>query len=162
MINHKFILFTLNILLTSISIAQTIFPNGCKKNGFYFNNKNLFINISGKQSLYLFYNYSKFPIKLTQNKEQKKIINFFLIVTTILDSMHWSAFSLDTKNFCFECFIKKNNIFHKIKCINVLYICQYTNVKFTSSNYGTYWVSSNKKLENIIKETINKGIYLHW
>ena len=79
-----------------------------------------------------------------------------------LDSSSWAAFATDTPSMHFKCFIQDGEITTPLNCSDVLAVCQYPKARFALSNMGNYWVSTNKELAQVIKDTAAKGIYLKW
>jgi hypothetical protein len=144
----------------SHSIFATSFPRGCETNGFVFNHNFLILNPNGKQSFYLIENRTKETIRIQRHETRDVFMSPKLI--TNLNSSDWAAFASDEDHTYFKCAIKENDSKVAVNCNDVLEVCQYPRARFALSNMGTYWVSTNKPLDMVVKEAVGKGIYLKW
>lgn len=141
-------------------LFATPFPRGCETNGFGFSNHYLILNPEGKQSFYLIENRTNQTIRIQRHETRDVFMSPKLI--TNLNSSSWSAFASDEDHTYFKCAIKEDTNMVAVNCSDVLEICQYPRARFALSNMGTYWVSTNKPLDMVIKEAVGKGIYLKW
>lgn len=137
-----------------------VFPRGCEVSDFGFQDSHLILNEHGNQALYLIQNHSDKAIDL-EHVETKDLFMSPKLHSK-LDPLNWAAFASDTSNFHFKCFIQGEDITTTVNCADVLDVCQYPRVKFALSNMGTYWISTNKEQNQVIKDAAAKGIYLRW
>ncbi len=143
--------------------AQSVhaFPRGCEVSGFGYNQNYLILNDAGKQSYYLMQNRSDAKIELEHQSADDSFMNPPL--HAIFEPMSWGAFASDVQNLDFKCYkrLDENNT-TVVNCQDVLDICQYPRVRFALSNMGNYWISFNKSQNDVIQESVAKGIYLKW
>lgn len=156
--NKKVILISL--LLINTAQAASSFPRGCEVTGFGYSQNFLILNDSGKQSYYLVQNRSEAKIELERHESGDAFMSPPLQAT--IDPSNWAAFASDVKNLNFKCYkhIEENTSI--VNCRDVLEVCQYPRVRFALSNMGNYWISSNKPQNQIIQDSVAKGIYLKW
>ena len=156
--NKKVILISL--LLINTAQAASSFPRGCDVTGFGYSQNFLILNDSGKQSYYLVQNRSEAKIELERHESGDAFMSPPLQAT--IDPSNWAAFASDVKNLNFKCYkhIEENTSI--VNCRDVLEVCQYPRVRFALSNMGNYWISSNKPQNQIIQDSVAKGIYLKW
>jgi hypothetical protein len=140
--------------------AESTFPRGCKVTGFSYNPPYLILNETGNQAYYLIQNRSNVSIELERHETTEAFMSPPLHVT--IDPMNWAAFASDVQDINFRCYHHVNEEIAMIDCRDVLDVCQYPNVKFAQSNLGNYWISWNKSQEDIIHDSVAKGIYLKW
>jgi hypothetical protein len=155
----KTVLFSA-ILLSGIQSAHA-FPRGCEVSGFGYNQNYLLLNDTGKQSYYLVQNRSDTKIELEHQSADDSFMNPPLHAT--FEPSSWGAFASDIQNLDFKCYrrLDEENT-TLIDCRDVLDICQYPRVRFALSNMGNYWISFNKSQNEVIQESVAKGIYLKW
>ncbi|HAT7851221.1 TPA: enhanced entry protein EnhB, partial [Legionella pneumophila] len=117
-------------------------------------------NETGNQTYYLIQNRSDSKIEL----ERFDNSDAFMIppLQASLDPMSWAAFASDVKNLNFKCYKHVDENTALVDCRDVLEVCQYPRVKFALSNMGNYWISTNKSQNEVIQESVAKGIYLKW
>jgi len=142
------------------------FPRGCEPKGFEFIGENVKLHHTAQedapqQTLYLLHNTSSKRLKI-QNKVDKQAI-VAPVWNVELNRYRWAAFATNKKEVIFRC----KNLYRRANesstsCQEVIEICQYPRAKFSISNYGTYWVTSNKSLNQTIRKAIKKGILLRW
>ena len=149
----------LNLLLISTVMADT-FPRGCEVSGFDYKDNFLFLNDNGDQSYYLIQNRSETKVELERNQSEEEFMSPPL--QAALDASNWAAFASDVKNLSFKCTKHQNDNSSIVNCKDVLEVCRYPRVKFALSNMGNYWISANKPQNEIIKDSVSKGIYLKW
>lgn len=159
-INHLNKLFLTTCLITGVSNAASIFPRGCEVTGFGYNQNNLILNETGDQTYYLIQNRSDARIEL----ERFDNSDAFMVppLQATLDPLTWAAFASDVKDLNFKCYKHVDENTAPIDCRDVLEVCQYPRVKFALSNMGNYWISFNKTQNEVIQESVAKGIYLKW
>lgn len=155
---HKILLVTL-ILINSAQAAST-FPRGCEVSGFGYEQNFLILNDTGEQSYYLIQNRSDAKIELERHETGDVFMSPPLQAT--LEPMNWAAFASDVKNLNFKCYKHVEENTTAIDCRDVLDVCQYPRVRFALSNMGNYWISSNKAQQEVIQDSVAKGIYLKW
>lgn len=152
-------LFVSSLFITAAEAATT-FPRGCEITGFGYNSNNLILNEKGDQSYYLIKNSSDTKIELERHETGDAFMSPPLQAT--LEPSNWGAFASDVKNLNFKCYKHLDENTSVIDCRDVLEVCQYPRVKFALSNMGNYWISSNKPQNDVIQDSVNKGIYLKW
>ncbi|TAL63457.1 MAG: enhanced entry protein EnhB [Legionella sp.] len=158
------ILFVLSALFFNAAIAAPAatspFPRGCEVTGFGYNQNYLILNESGDQTYFLIQNRSTDKIEL----ERQDTGDAFMTppLQTTLEPSNWAAFASDVKNLNFKCFKHQNENTAVVDCREVLEVCQYPRVKFALSNMGNYWISTNKSQNEVIQDSVAKGIYLKW
>lgn len=151
---------TLSLLFTTATAASS-FPRGCEVTGYGFNGNDLVLNENGRQSYYLIQNRSERKIEL-EHFETKPDVFMSPKLETKFDPSSWAAFASDIDNLHFRCYTQEGDARMMVSCRDALDICQYPRVKFALSNMGNYWVSTNKPLAQVIKDTVTKGILLRW
>lgn len=145
----------------NISAASTSFPRGCEVSGFGFQSLYVTFNDTGSQTFFLIQNRSNLNIELERISTKESFMTPRL--QTKINANQWAAFSSDVSNTHFKCFIREQSgDITPLTCGNVLQICQYPRVRFALSNMGSYWVSTNKPQQQVIKDATTKGIYLKW
>lgn len=143
------------------SSIAAVFPRGCEVTGFGFKENYLVLNEKGEQSLFLIQNHSDKKIELEHHETQEVFMSPQL--QSKIEAGNWSAFASDVQGFYFKCFkYEDDNKVDQVNCSEVLEICQYPRVKFALSNMGTYWISTNKAQEQVVKDATAKGLYLKW
>lgn len=148
---------TLTLLVPSFAFA---FPNGCENTGFGFDDPYVLLNDSDHQSFFLIQNHSNSTIELQRVETGDTFMSPKL--QSKLNPGKWSALASDIQNMYFMCLSNLDDKPTRINCREVLTICQYPRVKFALSNMGSYWASTNKPQEQVIHESIKKGILLRW
>jgi hypothetical protein len=161
-------MFVSKMISLSVAIAGLIsscafaadFPRGCEVTGFGYDGPNLIVNEKGDQSYYLVQNRSNRTIELQRIEDPNAFMTPSL--TAKLLPENWAALSSDVSNLNFQCFHVEESGNVKVDCREVIDICQYPRVKFALSNMGNYWVSINKSRQEVINDSVAKGIYLKW
>lgn len=161
------------LLLSCLSYglyAGSPFPRGCEASGFGFQDPYVTLNDIGSQMFFIIHNRSLEPIELERIAAQDAFMTPKLQAK--LEGEQWAAFASDVSNTHFRCYKVTGNTTETtdqeqannqpINCAEVLQICQYPRVRFALSNMGSYWVSTNKPLSQVIKDSTAKGIYLKW
>ncbi|CAM2873210.1 hypothetical protein [Legionella worsleiensis] len=150
----------LSALFVNSAYAVSIFPRGCEVSGFGYQNNFLILNETGKQSYYLIQNRSDAKIELERHETGDVFMSPPLQAT--IEPLNWAAFASDVSNLNFKCYkhIEEDTI--TVDCRDVLEVCQYPRVRFALSNMGNYWISANKAQNEIIQDSVAKGIYLKW
>ena len=136
------------------------FPKGCEVSGFGFTNPYVIFNDTSNQTFYLIQNRSNNLIELERIETRDVFMSPKL--QTKIGAAQWAAFAADVSNINFQCFYTLDDNRTPVNCSEVLDICQYPRVKFALSNMGSYWVSTDKPLAQVIKDATAKGIYLKW
>ncbi len=150
------------MLLLSLSSAVFAFPKGCEVSGFAFQNQQLVLNDNGNQTLFMLQNNSNINISL-EHEELRPDVFMSPKLESKLNAGHWSAFSSDISNFNLKCtIVDGNGVSLNVNCADYLAVCQYPRAQFPLSNKGTYWISTNKELSQVVQESVKKGIYLKW
>lgn len=160
LINHLTKVMLVTAFVSNATMAASIFPRGCEVTGFGYSENYLILNESGNQAYYLIQNRSDSKIELERFDNSDAFMSPPL--QTSLDSMNWAAFASDVKNLNFKCYKHVEDNTSLVDCRDVLEICQYPRVKFALSNMGNYWISTNKSQNEVIQESVAKGIYLKW
>lgn len=159
--NLAIVILTILINTAFAAPATTsTFPKGCEVTGFGYNQNLLILNETGDQAYFLIQNRSTDKIEL----ERQDASDAFMTppLQTSLDANNWAAFASDVKNLNFKCFRHQNENTAAVDCREVLDVCQYPRVKFALSNMGNYWISTNKTQNEVIQDSVAKGIYLKW
>lgn len=143
------------------SYAAAAFPRGCENSGFVFYRNFLVMNEHGKQSFFLIQNHSQEKIEL-EHFETKVDAFMSPKLEAQLNPTHWSAFASDIAQMYFRCYVRQGEERVAVDCANFLDVCQYPRARFALSNQGSYWVSTDKSQQQVIKEATAKGIFLHW
>lgn len=149
-----------SLCTTQVVYANTSFPRGCEVTGFAYQQNFLVLNESGDQSYYLIQNRTDAKIELERHETSEAFMTPPLQAT--LDPMNWAAFASDVKNLNFKCYKHQEENTSMVNCSEVLDVCQYPRVRFALSNMGNYWISENKTQDEVIKDSVAKGIYLKW
>jgi hypothetical protein len=151
---------TTNLLLSNAVMAGS-FPRGCEVSGYGFNQDYLILNEKGEQTYFLIQNRSDEQIEL-EHYEPRPNVFMSPTLESKLAPTNWAAFASDEANTYFKCYkeIDKERI--QVSCRDALDVCQYPRVKFALSNMGNYWVSTNKPQNQVIKDSVTKGILLRW
>lgn len=157
----------MRLFITALMLFPTLtfaFPQGCELSGFGFDDPYVIFNDSGNQTYFLIQNSATQPIELQRVETEDAFMSPKLKVR--MASNNWSAFASDMSNVNFQCFlldaIDTENKPKRVNCREVLTLCQYPRAKFALSNRGSYWVSTNKSQQHVIRESIKKGILLRW
>lgn len=159
MINLKH--FFASVLLMNFINEVHAFPRGCEATGFAFQNQYLILNDDSRQTLFLIQNAGNINISL-EHIETRPDVFMSPKLESKLNLNQWSAFSSDISNFYFKCMQGEGETATQVNCGSVLNVCQYPRAQFPLSNKGNYWISTNKELSQVIKESASKGIYLKW
>ena len=147
-------------LLTTPLVFANALPHGCESSGYGFQDPYVTFNDTGAQTFFLMQNEANAPIFLERVTQEEAFMNPRL--QSKLNPSQWAAFASDTSNTHFKCSVPGDEAPRQVNCSEALKICQYPRVKFALSNMGSYWVATNKTLEQVIKEATTKGIYLKW
>lgn len=151
------------LILASVCVISTqaaTFPRGCEVSGFGYNSNNLILNDNGDQAYYLIQNRSDSKIELERHESGDAFMTPPLQAS--LEPLNWAAFASDVKNLNFKCYKHQDENTSIIDCRDVLEVCQYPRVRFALSNMGNYWISANKSQNEVIQDSVTKGIYLKW
>ena len=147
-------------LLINSANATSAFPRGCEVSGFGYNQNYLILNESGEQSYYLIQNRSEGKIELERHDTGEAFMSPPLQAS--IEPMNWGAFASDVKNVNFKCYKHVDENTSIVDCRDVLEVCQYPRVRFALSNMGNYWISTNKSQNQVIQDSVAKGIYQKW
>jgi hypothetical protein len=158
--NHINKTVLLSVFLINTVDAASTFPRGCEVAGFGYNQNYLILNENGEQAYYLIQNRSDTKIELERHETGDAFMSPPLQAT--LEPTNWAAFASDVKNLNFKCYKHVEENTAAIDCREVLDVCQYPRVRFALSNMGNYWISSNKTQNEVIQDSVAKGIYLKW
>ena len=151
---------SLTIFLTSATTHAEAFPRGCEVTGFSYTQNYLTLNETGDQTYFLIQNRSDAKVQLERYDETDSFMSPPL--QAVLDPTNWAAFASDMKHLNFKCYKTVNENTSLIDCHQVLDVCQYPRAKFALSNMGTYWISTNKNQNDVIQDSVAKGVYLKW
>jgi len=150
------------VLLLSFTTTVFAFPKGCEVSGFAFQNQQLVLNDNGNQTLFMLQNNSNINISL-EHEELRPDVFMSPKLESKLNASQWSAFSSDISNFNLKCsIVDGNGVKLNVNCADYVTVCQYPRAQFPLSNKGTYWISTNKELAQVVQESVKKGIYLKW
>lgn len=145
------------ICLSLLASNLYAFPRGCEVSGFSFNRNHLILNDNGAQTLFMIQNTGQAAVSF-EHVETREDVFMSPKLESNLSPQMWSAFSSDIANFYIKCSVDNN----PVDCSTVLSVCQYPRAQFPLSNKGTYWISTNKDISQVIKEATTKGIFLKW
>jgi hypothetical protein len=160
MLSLRFSGFILAGLMSAHAAIAEPFPRGCESSGYGFQGPFVTFNDSGLQKYFLIQNRSMTTIELERVSTETSFMNPKL--QSKIGPGQWAAFASDISNTHFRCIQRQDGDMIALECRNVLQICQYPRVKFAISNMGSYWVATNKGLQQVISESTAKGIYLKW
>lgn len=158
---------TLFALFAPIACSARDFPRGCESVGHQFSQQDLILkpkvadDAKSPQTLYMLKNTSRQTI-IVRNHVNKEMIVAPVWEATIYRN-RWAAFATNKAITKFQCQSQsrtKKKI--AVNCEEVLDVCQYPRAKFSISNFGTYWVTSNQSLSGAIRQASRKGILLRW
>lgn len=159
--------FTLTLLLCPITYANTKFPRGCEAVGYEFKDMNAVLQPKQQegedslQTLYMLRNASRNTL-IVRNHVNKEAIVAPVWEATIYHN-RWAAFATNKPLTKFQCQTQSRAQQKTIiDCKDVIEICQYPRAKFSISNFGTYWVTSNQSQSGAIRQAVQKGILLRW
>jgi hypothetical protein len=141
--------------------AESTFPHGCEVSGYRFDGNTLVLNETGQQAFYVMQNRSSQQIEM-EHVETRPDVFMSPKLESKLASLRWAAFASDVADTHFKCYTQQNGERLLVNCRDALDVCQYPRAKFALSNMGSYWVSTNKPKEQVIKDAVAKGIYLRW
>lgn len=141
-------------------VPQGKFPRGCEVTGFGYNGPNLVVNQNGDQTYYLVQNRSMGNIEMQRVELKDEFMSPSLTAKMLPEN--WSALASDVAGLSFQCFQVQDESSAKVDCREVLDVCQYPRARFALSNMGNYWVSINKSQQEVISDSVAKGIYLKW
>lgn len=147
-------------MISSTALANNNFPKGCEVSGFGYTGPYVILNDTQDQTFYLIQNRSQGVIELERFETRDVFMSPKL--ETKIGANQWAAFASDVSNIHFQCFYTLDGNRTPVNCSEVLELCQYPRVKFALSNMGSYWVSTDKPLQQVIKDATAKGIYLKW
>ncbi len=138
--------------------ANYNFPESCKPSGFEFRNNDLTLNKGAgtEQGLYLFYNNSANDVWL--NHPVGKDPGASAGWASNLNTGNWSAFAINKENFTLTCSETEQGAVKKLSCDKVLKVCKFTKPVFKPEETGSYWVSEDKPLSNVLEEIGSRGI----
>ena len=158
--NHINKSILISVLLINTVDAASTFPRGCEVSGFAYNQSHLILNENGEQAYYLIQNRSDAKIELERHETGDAFMSPPLLAS--IEPMNWAAFASDVKNLNFKCYKHVAENTSLVDCRDVLDVCQYPRVRFALSNMGNYWISANKTQNEVIQDSVAKGIYLKW
>jgi hypothetical protein len=150
----------ISLLIVNASHATSSFPRGCEVSGFGYDQNFLILNETGDQSYYLIQNRSDATIEMERHESGDAFMSPPLQAT--LNANNWAAFASDVQNVNFKCYKHIENNLSQVACRDFLDVCRYPRVRFALSNMGNYWISSNKTQNEVIQDSVAKGIYLKW
>jgi hypothetical protein len=146
--------------MTQTLNAASSFPRGCEVAGFGYDVNLLILNETGQQAYYLIQNRSDEHIKLERHDTADAFMSPPLLAS--IAPKNWAAFASDVKDVNFKCYRQQTEATQLVDCRDVLEVCQYPRARFALSNMGNYWISVNKSQQEVIQESVAKGIYLKW
>lgn len=158
---RSFFIFGLFLLLSTVgcngSSSESDFPEGCIAEGYEFKDNNLVLNgSSSKQSLYLFHNISdkSFWLNHVMSKDPGASAGW----ASELNADNWSATALGTENFEVNCTILGSGEVKDLNCKDVVKVCKFEEPVFNSEDSGSFWVSENKPLTELLEAIKSRGI----
>ena len=142
--------------------SNSDFPEGCVSKHYEYKNNNLILEInSSEQSLYLFHNISDTDYWV--NHPVTKVPGVSAGWASILNAGQWSALAIyqnsNSENFAISCeTMGKDGELTYHDCRNVLRTCIMEKAEFKSGDKGSYWVSENKSLNDLVREIKSRDI----
>lgn len=138
-------------------------PSGCVSESYEFNGKNLVLSeISSKQSLFLFHNVSSKGLLL--NHPVGKDPGASAGWASSLSAGKWSALAINgsstkIENFEITCStMDDSGKLDYLDCRNIIKTCRVENPVFSSGDSGSYWVSEDKPLNDLLDAIKSRGI----
>lgn len=135
------------------------FPMGCRQMGFEMVDGQLSLKVvmpdGLPQTLYLIHNKTSYDILLKNATASK----FLPTYEKMIPHGRWAAFARDVSQINFICNTPDGQF---LDCKETLEVCNYNNVKFPDTNYGTYWITNTGSQHEAMRGSINKGILLRW
>lgn len=136
--------------------AKYSFPESCKPEGFDFGNNDLVLKPGVQQGLYLFYNISENDVWL--NHPVGKDPGASAGWASNLNTGNWSAFAINKDNFALTCSESEQGAVRELSCEKVLKVCKFKKPSFKPEETGSYWVSEDKPLSNVLADIKSRGI----
>lgn len=153
-------LIVLFFMLISSAHAVSSFPRGCEVKGFGYEGPYLILNETGQQAYFLIQNHAAVTVELERRAQENSFMSPPLHVS--LEPNLWGAFASDVAHLQFTCYQHIGEEVSVLPCSQVLDVCQYPRARFALSNMGNYWISANHAQQDVIQESVAKGIYLKW
>lgn len=160
--NSKFkplVVISLLLFVKSVWGAQDP-PNNCLNTEYKYEAGQLILSPEiGEeiQRLYLVRNNSPNTLVLSHTNEDYLIS---LGWKSTIDRDHWSAFGVDEPGFAIDCLRKESDDTIPVACEEVVEVCYLPNTRFALSSLGSFWLSENKQLNQVLVETRRKGVKL--
>lgn len=163
---RKFLIALLFVPLFTLSCygnsSSSDFPEGCISKDYEYEDNNLILDINPtEQSLYLFHNISDTDYWV--NHPVTKDPGVSAGWASVLNAGQWSALAIyqnsNSKNFAISCeTMAKNGELTYHNCQDVLRTCIVEKAEFKTGDKGSYWVSENKSLNDLVNEIKSRGI----
>lgn len=137
--------------------SESDFPKGCTAQSYEFKGNNLILNESfSKQSLYLLHNVSdnSFWLNHVMSEDPGASAGW----GSKLDIDNWSAIAMDKENFEMNCTILGSGEVKNLDCKEVIKVCKFEKPAFNSEDSGSFWVSENKPLTELLQAIKSRGI----
>jgi hypothetical protein len=142
--------------------SNTDFPEGCVSKNYEYEDNNLILDINPtEQNLFLFHNISDTDYWV--NHPVKKDPGVSAGWASKLNAGQWSALAIyqnsNSENFAISCEIPgKDGELTYHDCKDVLQTCVIEKAEFKTGDKGSYWVSENKSLAELVKEIKSRDI----
>lgn len=107
--------------------------------------------------VFLFTNTGKLTIWLTASSSKGASAGW----STKLDAGQWSALLLSNKKLAFQCVESQPGHEQTISCKDLIQVCHWVKTAVPSKLNGSFWLSENKALKNVVSEVKQRGIVLH-
>lgn len=133
------------------------FPSGCVSEGYEYRNNNLIINQSSSNlNLYLIHNVSEenFWLNHAMTDDPGASAGWGSEINT----GNWSAIAMNKENFEMNCTILGAGEVKDLDCEKLVKVCKIQKPVFNSQDSGSYWVSENKPLNDLLESIKNGGI----
>lgn len=157
---HKFqrISWALMGMLICLSLgaasATLEFPEGCRPLSVQ---ETLTLENNPKQKLILIHNASELMLWLIHSEVTPTPRPW----NSHLCQDQWSAVTTNEERFTLKCIEAKPGAEQVIHCLQAIHACIFDEAQFSEENQGSYWVSENQALEDLLKHIKARGISLH-
>lgn len=142
------------MIYSFLAMAQETFPHTCQ--GLPLQKESIIL--SAKHSmLVLLYNKSSDDIWITHPVSN---VSASAGWSSRLEAGKWSALALDKKHFELSCVESKPGHEQQVSCVELVTVCEWTNVIFPEKNTGTFWAAENMNLSSLTIQLGEKGYKL--
>ncbi len=134
--------------------AEEIFPNGCKAVMV----EGEALNLSAKKrALVMIHNLSSIDLWVTHPVTEASANAGW---SSRLDAGNWTALALDDASFELSCIESRPGHEQQVPCAGLLSVCQFSPVKATKAESGTFWAGENMALSALMAHVGSRGFVL--